>query len=130
MKVIKRNGKEVYYDKSKIETAISKANAEVEPKQRATKAQITKIVDYIASNRCILAIGSDTCASIQYFIDNDCAAVATAPSEIAERLSELQDTPALLGIYAEKAWQSGKAHHERSVMQENLLADLKNAMGE
>ena len=90
----------------------------------------TKIVDYIASNRCILAIGSDTCASIQYFIDNDCAAVATAPSEIAERLSELQDTPALLGIYAEKAWQSGKAHHERSVMQENLLADLKNAIGE
>ena len=49
MKVIKRNGKEVYYDKSKIETAISKANAEVEPKQRATKAQITKIVDYIES---------------------------------------------------------------------------------
>lgn len=90
----------------------------------------TKIVDYIASNRCILAIGSDTCASIQYFIENDCAAVATAPSEISERLSELKDTPALLAEYAEKAWQSGKAHHERSVMQENLLADLKNAIGE
>lgn len=90
----------------------------------------TKIVDYIASNRCILAIGSDTCASIQYFIDNDCAAVATAPSEISERLSELKDTPALLADYAEKAWQSGKAHHERSVMQKNLLADLKNAIGE
>lgn len=47
MKVIKRNGKEVYYDKAKIELAISKANAEVEPKQRATKAQVTKIIDYI-----------------------------------------------------------------------------------
>ncbi len=47
MKVIKRNGKEVFYDKGKIELAISKANQEVEPKQRATKAQITKIIDYI-----------------------------------------------------------------------------------
>ncbi len=49
MKVIKRNGKEVYYDKSKIELAISKANAEVEGKQKATQKQIEKIIEYIES---------------------------------------------------------------------------------
>lgn len=90
----------------------------------------TKIVDYIASNRCILAIGSNTCASIQYFIENDCAAVAASPTEISKRLSELKETPLLLEEYAEKAWQSGKKHHERSKMQESLLQGLQNAVKE
>lgn len=90
----------------------------------------TKIVDYLSSNRCILAIGSETCASIQYFIENGCAAVAKTPSEIETRLSELYASPSALQEYAEKAWQSGKAHHERTQMQKDLLCELQNAVGE
>lgn len=90
----------------------------------------TKIVDYLASNRCILAVGSDDCASIQYFIENGCAAVARTPSEIPERLSALQENPALLAFYAEKAFEGGKLHHERSVMQKNLLHDLQTVLQE
>lgn len=47
MKVIKRDGRAVDYDRAKIETAITKANEEVKPKERATKAEIKEIITYI-----------------------------------------------------------------------------------
>lgn len=90
----------------------------------------TKIVDYLASNRCILAIGAPDCASIKYFIDNDCAAVAKTPEEIKQRLMELLNDKALLRKYAEKAWQSGKNNHERSKMQSELYNEIKLTIGE
>ena len=47
MKVIKRDGRAVDYDRAKIETAITKANEEVKQKERATKAEIKEIITYI-----------------------------------------------------------------------------------
>ncbi|MBQ9658548.1 MAG: anaerobic ribonucleoside-triphosphate reductase [Clostridia bacterium] len=47
MKVIKRDGRAVDYDKKKIEIAIEKANQEVRKSKRATKEEIKKITDYI-----------------------------------------------------------------------------------
>lgn len=47
MKVIKRDGRAVDYDRSKIKTAIEKANQEVKAKERASKEQIKEIIAYI-----------------------------------------------------------------------------------
>ena len=47
MKVIKRDGRAVDYDRSKIEVAIMKANEEVKQKERATKTEIKEIIKYI-----------------------------------------------------------------------------------
>lgn len=47
MKVIKRDGRETDYNKSKIMTAIQKANQDVRPRERATKEEIEEIVNYI-----------------------------------------------------------------------------------
>ena len=47
MKVIKRDGRAVDYNKDKIKTAIEKANKEVRPKERATCDQIKEIIKYI-----------------------------------------------------------------------------------
>ena len=49
MQVIKRNGKIVDFDQTKIEIAIGKANAELKPSQRATKEEIHDIIKYILS---------------------------------------------------------------------------------
>lgn len=49
MKVIKRDGRAVDYDRAKIELAIEKANKEVRGKQKATKTDIKGIVEYIES---------------------------------------------------------------------------------
>lgn len=47
MIVIKRDGREVNYDRSKIIVAISKANAEVPPEEKITEDVIESIVEYI-----------------------------------------------------------------------------------
>lgn len=49
MKVIKRDGHTVTYDRSKIITAIKKANAEVEPGEKVTDEKIEEIVESIES---------------------------------------------------------------------------------
>ena len=47
MKVIKRDGRAVDFDQEKIRIAISKANQEVKPRERATKDEIKEIITYI-----------------------------------------------------------------------------------
>lgn len=49
MQVVKRNGSIVDFDQQKIENAISKANHEVHAKERATKKEISEIIEYIKS---------------------------------------------------------------------------------
>ncbi len=47
MKIIKRNGRAVDYDREKIKIAIEKANQEVRKAERATIEDIDKIIEYI-----------------------------------------------------------------------------------
>lgn len=47
MKVIKRDGRAVEYERAKIELAIEKANDEVRGKEKASKEEIKNIVNYI-----------------------------------------------------------------------------------
>lgn len=50
MKVIKRNGSEVEFDRVKIQTAITKANASVEEYQRMNEASIDSITELVTKN--------------------------------------------------------------------------------
>ena len=88
----------------------------------------TKIVDYLSTYRCILAIGDDYCSSIQYFIENECGAVAKSYEEIETRLRELDENRDLFKHYADKAWESGKCKHDKLKIKEMILTDLKNAV--
>ena len=47
MKVIKRDGRAVDFDREKIQIAIEKANKEVKKNERATKEEIKEIINYI-----------------------------------------------------------------------------------
>ena len=49
MKVVKRDGRVVDFDRAKIVNAVGKANAEVRPKERASKENIKEIIEYIES---------------------------------------------------------------------------------
>lgn len=49
MKVIKRDGRAVDYDRKKIEIAIGKANNEIKESERVTKEEIKNIIEYIES---------------------------------------------------------------------------------
>ena len=47
MKIIKRDGRVVDYDRQKISIAIEKANQEVKGREKATKEEIKGIIEYI-----------------------------------------------------------------------------------
>ena len=47
MKIIKRDGRAVDYDREKIRVAIEKANKEVRPKERANKDEIKDVIQHI-----------------------------------------------------------------------------------
>lgn len=47
MKIIKRDGRAVDYDREKIKVAIEKANKEVRTSQRASKEEIKEVINYI-----------------------------------------------------------------------------------
>ena len=47
MKIVKRDGHIVDYDKSKIVTAIEKANQEVKSRDRVSDKEIEEIIKYI-----------------------------------------------------------------------------------
>ena len=47
MKVIKRDGRTIDFDRHKVEVAIQKANKEVRGKEKATKQEIDEIIEYI-----------------------------------------------------------------------------------
>ena len=49
MKIIKRDGRIVDYDRQKIEVAIEKANRDVTGKEKAAQKEIKEIIDYIES---------------------------------------------------------------------------------
>ena len=51
MKVIKRDGRAVEYNREKIEIAIEKANKEVQEKGKINKNEIKQIIDYIPKHR-------------------------------------------------------------------------------
>ena len=53
MKVIKRDGSTVEFDRKKIVTAIGKANEAVDFEDRITDAQIKSIVDKVMKSLCI-----------------------------------------------------------------------------
>ncbi len=89
----------------------------------------TKIVDYLETNRCVFAIGDDYCASIQYFIDNECGAVATKKENIEKVLLRLHNNREMLEKYAHKGWESGKRNHHKPLVQNMVKSDLENQIG-
>lgn len=87
----------------------------------------TKIVDFLQMNRCIFAVGSDYCASIQYFMENGCAAVACRKDQILEKMQELYSNRQLLQRYADCAWECGKRYHHKAQIQAMVSRDIYRA---
>lgn len=84
----------------------------------------TKIVDCMHSGRCILAIGWEEAASINYLLNNDAAIVATDEKSLTEQLKKIVNQPQCITEYAQKGWQCGKRNHQIDVIQKKLYDEL------
>jgi len=85
----------------------------------------TKLVDYFASGRCILAVGPEGVASIEYLRANDAALVASSRAQLDDLLMDIHSKPSLLEDYALKGWATGKRNHNRPDVQRRLIGELR-----
>ena len=88
----------------------------------------TKIIDYLAMNKCIMALGCAGIASIEYFKKYDNAIVATNEEEIKNRMDDILKDKNILSVYAEKSRRSAIKLHDDRIIKENFAEDIKNLL--
>lgn len=82
----------------------------------------TKIVDYLAAARPILAFGPKDVASIDHLIKNECAVVADNEEELLNKLSAIIGNDDELDKLSIKAFECGRKFHNNS----DIVNMLKN----
>ena len=88
----------------------------------------TKITDYLSNGKCILAIGKDYIAPIDYFTRNDSALVASDVDTIASRVQEIIKNPSLINEYGSKAFECARRNHDKQVVAERFISVMKKAV--
>ena len=87
----------------------------------------TKIVDYLAASRAIIAIGPRGLASMDYLFSNDAAICINRKEQMFDCIKDIIEHPDILFKYAENAWKCGSKNNDISGTQEILLSALSNA---
>ena len=87
----------------------------------------TKITDYLASGKCILAIGKKDIAPIEYFRMNDSALIASNEEEIATRVREIITAPEMINRYGQAAFECAMKNHEKGMVTERFINTMLRA---
>lgn len=88
----------------------------------------TKLVDYMAAARPILAYGKADSASIRHLRDNAGAMVAESPDELYEKLTAVMHDGNALRKLSLRAYLCGRMHHERTDIRDTLTRDFAELM--
>lgn len=101
----------------------------LEGKQRyiAKLSFSTKITDYLASGKCILAIGDKEIAPIDYFKNNDSAIIATNSNEIESCLVRMLNNHELVLEYGKKAFECARRNHDLEKMKRTFMETMMRA---
>ena len=90
----------------------------------------TKLVDYMAAARPILAYGKRDMASIRHLERNQCAVVAESPDELYQKLTAVLGDEAALEDLARRAYACGRRCHGREDIRALLTEDFKTLTNE
>lgn len=80
----------------------------------------TKITDYLSSGKCILAIGPEDSASLEYLKNEDAAIVVNNEKDIHNALLRLSDRQTVQS-YGLKAFACGKRNHEKQLISQRIM---------
>lgn len=87
----------------------------------------TKITDYISNGKCVLAIGKDYIAPIDYFQRYDAALIAHSKEDIYNQIKRIVEKPELIDEYGEKAFNCAVANHEKGMMTQRFISTMIKA---
>lgn len=80
-------------------------------RQLARLSFSTKITDYFKAAKCILAVGAEDIAPIEYLRDKDAAIVCSSYQEIDTQITWILENPEIIRRYAQAAYNCGKMYH-------------------
>lgn len=84
----------------------------------------TKITDYLASGKCVLAIGKEDIAPMDYFRRNDSAVIAHNAEEIEQQIRRILSSPELISEYSRKAYECAVQNHEIGMMNRRFVETM------
>lgn len=90
----------------------------------------TKITDYLANGKCILAIGKQHIAPIDYFARNDAAIIATDKDSLCKQIDMIVNNPEVIEQYERKAYECARRNHNQEDINDRLIKTLCNAIAE
>lgn len=88
----------------------------------------TKITDYLSSGKCVLAIGKEDIAPMDYFQRNDSAVIAYTAEEIERQIRCILLSPALVLEYSRKAYDCAFRNHEKGMMNQRFIETMCNVV--
>ena len=88
----------------------------------------TKITDYLASGKCVLAIGKENIAPMDYFQRNDSAIIAHNAKEIEQQIRRIVSSPELISEYSRKAYDCAFKNHNREMMDKRFIETMCKAV--
>ena len=83
----------------------------------------TKICDYLASGKCILAIGPGNIAPIEYFVEENAAVVASSKDEVVRAIDSIANRETV-EKYIDQARKCAVKNHNRQRMNELIFGKL------
>ena len=85
----------------------------------------TKITDYLKAGKCILAIGNQDLAPIEYFREQQAGIVCNSKEEIYNALQEMVTDESVIPFYARAAYECGVKNHDGNVILDKLYDLIK-----
>lgn len=87
----------------------------------------TKITDYLSNGKCILAIGKEDIAPIDYFKKYDSALVATTKEDIIRHIKTIVGDPTIIDLYGKKAYDCAVKNHNKEIVQRRFIETICKA---
>ena len=85
----------------------------------------TKITDYLSNGKCVLAIGREDIAPIDYFRRNDSALIACTRAEIKDTVRHLVSNPDIVESYSRKAYDCAIMNHSKDIIDNRFMTAMK-----
>lgn len=114
----------------KADVLIHVESFELKERYKARLSFSTKIVDYMESGRCILAVGWEQTGGIEYLKKYNAALIVTKKAKLFDAVNQIVNDSHIRQKYADNAYLCGRKNHIYAKIRNNLYKDLSSLLSE
>ena len=88
----------------------------------------TKLTDYMAAGRAVLAVAAPNVAPLEYLKAEDAALCASSPDEILRQLQRITADPSVIQEYGSRAFACGQRNHDARSVRKRLYDTIDGVL--